>query len=319
MSAKPGTEVDALDLAIAARRGELGPREQQALEQALEASAALRTAYELGCDFDLASRIRPGDEALVARAAERGLTRGAGRRSRRLGLLGSLLAATLVIASAAAATRAVFVRHGTAQALLRPAPAPATAAKATVPVAHPGVAHSATASPAPPGEELEPPEVVPPAPPRATARAAREVSPAAAASSTPALADTPESLFERAGAARRAGALGTARALYLELQARFPGSSAARVSYVSLGKLLLAAGRAREADAAFTSYLGGGAGELREEALVGRADALFALGRTQEERSLRQELIRLHPTSVYASRARERVAEIDRAQAPNAP
>jgi hypothetical protein len=107
--------------------------------------------------------------------------------------------------------------------------------------------------------------------------------------------------------------------LYLELQTRFSGSTEARVSYVSLGKLLLAAGRANEANAAFASYLGGGAGELREEALVGRADALFALGRTREESSVRQELIRLYPSSVYASRARERVGQIEHSRGTESP
>jgi TolA-binding protein len=97
----------------------------------------------------------------------------------------------------------------------------------------------------------------------------------------------------------------------VQLEAHFPGSNEARVSRVSLGKLFLRAGRPSDAEAAFAQYLRSGAADLREEALVGRADALEALGRSTEERNTWQELVRGYPASVYTNRARGRIAEID--------
>ena len=341
MSVKPTRELDALDLAIEARRGALSPRDEPVFEQALGASAALRTAFEIGCDFDLASRIRPGDEALVARAAERALARGAERGSRRPKPIALLLAASLIIASAAAATRAVLNRREAAQSSPSAgaaAPLTAAPARAAVAPARSSAVSGSAASDAVAARErrAEPsaassdassslvhpalPSSAPAASssPRAGAHVSHEPEPPSSAAFEGA-GETPARLLERAGSARRSGALGTARSLYVELQTRFPGSNEARVSYVSLGKLLLAAGRARDAEAAFVSDLGGGAGELREEALVGRADALYALGRTREESSVRQELIRLYPSSVYARRARERVLEIEQSQRVGSP
>jgi hypothetical protein len=97
----------------------------------------------------------------------------------------------------------------------------------------------------------------------------------------------------------------------VELDATFPGSSEARVSRVSLGKLFLRAGRPSDAEAVFAQYLRSGAADLREEALVGRAEALMALGRYADERNIWQELVRGYPASVHANRARGRIAELD--------
>jgi TolA-binding protein len=157
-------------------------------------------------------------------------------------------------------------------------------------------------SPARPDASAPEPSAEAPAPQRPSATAG---------DGAPSLRQTPADLFKEAGAARRGGDLARARALYVELERQFPGSNEARVSRVSLGKLFLSAGSARDAEAAFAQYLRSGAADLREEALVGRADALMALGRSSEERSVRRELVRRYPASVYANRARERIAEID--------
>jgi TolA-binding protein len=316
MSGKPAPELDALDLVVRARRAELGTGERGALTQALATSATTRVAYEVGLALDVVSRVRPGDEALLARALAGAFSTRRPIRRRRMPRIAAALAATLALASAAAATRQVLVWRSEARrteparvTVVEPTAANRTAPRGrSFPVARPEEASTAraTAAKAANPPTSEPSSAVPVAL-LAPATTNRDGTPAPAPEATPA------SLFREAGAARRAGDLARARALYVELEGRFPGSNEARVSRVSLGKLFLSAGNAREADAAFGAYLRSSAADLREEALVGRADALMALGRSAEERSARQELLRSYPASVYANRARERIVEIDRA------
>jgi TolA-binding protein len=130
---------------------------------------------------------------------------------------------------------------------------------------------------------------------------------------------TASDLFRDANQARRAGDFELARAVYAELQAKHPSTDEASVSRVSLGKLLLAAGRAREAEQQFRSYLSTGRKNLEEEALLGRADALARLGESGEERRVWEALLRSHPSSVYATRARQRLGELDATGASQAP
>jgi TolA-binding protein len=121
---------------------------------------------------------------------------------------------------------------------------------------------------------------------------------------------TAAELFRDANAARRASDFALARELYGKLQTKYPSTDETSVSRVSLGKLLLTAGRAREADQQFKSYLATGRKNLEEEALVGRADALRRLGESGEERRVWEVLLRSHPSSVYATRARQRLDEL---------
>ena len=78
---------------------------------------------------------------------------------------------------------------------------------------------------------------------------------------------------------------------------------------ISLGKLLLAMGQASEAEALFTSYVASG-GTLQEEAMVGQAEALEQMGRTELERAAWQTLLQRYPSSVYAPRARQRLQRL---------
>jgi TolA-binding protein len=114
-------------------------------------------------------------------------------------------------------------------------------------------------------------------------------------------------LFRGANAARRGGDLGRARRLYSELIQRYPGSDEAGLAQVSLGKLLLAEGRSKEAEREFSQYLAGGQGQLVEEALVSQAQSLGRLKRAPEERAAWQRLLAAHPNSVYAAEAKERL------------
>lgn len=307
MSDKPEPRAEPLDLVIRARRGSLEAHERGALSQALATSATARLAHELGSDLDLVSRVQPGDEALIERALGEALTTRRGRRRSWRSLAFGLLAATLAIASAAAATRGMLAWRTGALGAARPAMV--IAAKRTPGTRAPAAAPSQAEAPVKASETSSASSPPPPAP----ALTSGESNSSVPARVERAAAPTAATLFQEAGLARRGGDLVRARALYLELEARFPTSKEASVSRVSLGKLLLSAGRARDAEAAFAGYLRSGATDLRAEALVGRADALLALGRSAEERSVREELLLRYPTSLYASRARERIAEIDRA------
>jgi TolA-binding protein len=308
MTGKPAPELEPLDLVVRARRGALSAPEREALEQALATSATVRAAYEAGSALDRVTRVRAGDEALLERAIQGALAQNLPMRRRRLPRVAALFAATLALASAAAATRQVLVWRSHA----RLAEAPSVA---RVEPAAPNRT-AAPRAPSPAARSAEPPlpEVTAPTPPRSTARPDTPLSPSRADTvivAEPAPPLTAASLFRDAGAARREGDLARARSLYAELERSFPTSDEARVSRVSLGKLYLSAGNAREAEASFAQYLRSGATALREEALVGRADALMTLGRSSEELTARNELVRRYPASVYANRARERIAEIE--------
>ena len=142
-----------------------------------------------------------------------------------------------------------------------------------------------------------------------TQRSAAQAPSQRASEPTERVFDSAESLFREANAARRAGDKAGARALYLRLERDFPASDEAHLAHVSLGNLLLSMGRPSEAEQQFASYLGGRAA-LAQEALVGRAQSLAALGRSDDERRVWQGLLHDYPSSVYAGRAKQRLAEL---------
>ena len=134
--------------------------------------------------------------------------------------------------------------------------------------------------------------------------------PAARSAPTLALDETAEALFRAANEARRARDLDAAAQAYRTLQARFPASKEAILSYLSLGDLALGRRQFAEALAQFDAYLGRGAAELGEEALLGKAKALAGLGRTAEERETWRALESRYPSSDYRWRARQRLEEL---------
>jgi len=258
-------------------------------------------AERLSRDFADERRVRAGDDELIVRAGMAALARPrTGSLGKRTALLVAI-AATLVVASAAAATSlwiatrpaSLFERTEQRQG----APSAGERGASARPLA---------ASPAPTTPAARAPEVEVPL----VELHAAPVAGGPKAATATAVEKTAASLFRDASAARRAGDLGRARSLYTELQSSFANSSEARVSRVSLGKLLLGAGHAEEAERQFRSYLALGGGDLGEEALVGRADALSRLGRSDDERRVWQELLERYPSSVYAPRARQRLGAL---------
>jgi TolA-binding protein len=294
--------VDLEDLSARTRRGSLSAAERRSFERALAADPSLRVAHQVGSDFDRAFAVRPGDDELIARVVDRVVraprSAAAGGRALKIGFI---LAATLAATSAGAALWKASQKPRQGSALLQHR-ADGSGLNRTAPRA-PAPAARAQDRPSDPA----PPEAAPP-------KAQESVPPLPAVERHDGSADTPEpvtakTLFRDANAARRDGDFGRATALYAELERRFPRSEEARLSHVSVGKLLLAQGNVVEADRHFATYLNGGAGALTEEALVGRAQSLRALGRGADERVVWQDLLRRFPASVYAQRARQRLAE----------
>jgi TolA-binding protein len=119
-------------------------------------------------------------------------------------------------------------------------------------------------------------------------------------------------LYARANEARRIGRDAEAAAGYRTLQRLFPTSTEALASHMSLGRMLL--DRRHDPSGAlveFDRYIASGSrGELREEALIGRARALGQLDRREDERGAWKALLREFPRSMYADQARERIAAL---------
>ncbi len=280
--------VDPEDLVVLARRGCLAEGEVMRLERALASSATLQVARQVGDDCDAEGAVQPGDEALVARVA--GGIVGAppvGRGWRRGRLAGVLAAAVLTGVGAAGAV--VWTAVGGGPAREAAAPVPAVSVPPAPVALEPRAGTSSVAS-------------------SAVASGSAAVAAASVRSAVPPMVDA-SSLFRQANAARSRGDVARAGALYQELQGRFPGSAEARLSHVSLGKLLLAGGNASAADAQFARYLAGG-GALQVEALVGRAECAARMGRVAEERQWWQRVRDRFPGSVYARRAAQRLAEL---------
>ena len=75
-----------------------------------------------------------------------------------------------------------------------------------------------------------------------------------------------------------------------------------------MGRLLLDRGDAGSALREFDRYLSEGSGILDEEALVGRALAFKAMGRSDEEVETWSRVLSKYPHSAYARQAKARLA-----------
>jgi TolA-binding protein len=139
--------------------------------------------------------------------------------------------------------------------------------------------------------------------PRATAR------PEATERPSPSRVESAQVMFSSANEARYRGDHAAARRLYRQLLQSYPASAEAAATRVALGRLELDSGHATEALVLYNAYLASG-GALREQALVGKARALGALGRTTEEANAWSTLMAEYPTSIHTDAARARVREL---------
>jgi len=116
-------------------------------------------------------------------------------------------------------------------------------------------------------------------------------------------------LFAQANVVRRSGDRAKAAELYRALVERFPRSAEAHEAEAALGHLLLGAGNASAALRYFDEYLYS-SGPLEEDVRVDRALAFNRLHRSSDEADAWSSLLRTHPGSVHADRARARLREL---------
>jgi TolA-binding protein len=112
---------------------------------------------------------------------------------------------------------------------------------------------------------------------------------------------TPAALFAESLSDRQQGRVEDAIAGFRALTRQFPDAAEAKVALVSLGDLLLGAGRAADALTAYEGYLARAPAEtLVPESLWGKVRALELLGRTREAEATRREIARRFPDFPYA-------------------
>jgi hypothetical protein len=276
-----------------ARSGALPPDAQATLDEHLRDCPVCASQMALAARFERDLASQPRDHLLYERAVEGAVARmqrspGAGRRGALPSWSRWAAAAALLIAGVTAAA-AVVGRRLALRATVHPAvPTTESPRPAPVPIQPPE---------APPAEAPAPPEHAPakvPASPRAAAHA-------------PAI--TAADLFEKGETLRREGHADAAIATYRRLQATFPDTAEARLSFAFGGQLLLKQGRAADALAQFDRHLDLD-GEVGEEALAGRATALEQLHRTSDAVAAWKKLLARYPRSIYAERARARLDQL---------
>lgn len=284
-----------LDLSARARRGEATDEELKRLRAALASSATLRTAHQMGADFDAALAVQAGDSALIDQVVKRALLqRGKPGRSRHLRASRTrwlALAAALSCSAGALAWWQVgtsTVAPPARSATLPVIPSSPPTLRASRSAASPSPSHSAT------------PSLLPPAP--------REPAPAAASPSS-AAEPSAEALFARANQARRAGRDVEAIELYRRLQRAHPASAEALTSRIALGRLLIAKGEHAQALVELDRHLLAG-GALAEEALLWKARVLRQMGDSDNERKTLRELLSRFPSTAYEYEAKSRLDQV---------
>ena len=298
------------DLSALSRRGMLSEVDELELVRTLADDPTLEAAHTVGLDLDRSTAVRAGDEARVARGADRALARVAASglspkpaSRKRPRQLAALLAAALISVSGVAAG----VWFGVVPARWFGSEKPdqrAIPAEEAAPATKKLVSKRQAEPPADPDDESSAlPAVESGADMAPRARPNRGGSEMTAAE-----------LFRAANVARHAADFSRAKRLYSELIQKHPTSEEASVARVSLGKLLLSKGDPTAAEKEFRQYLNGSRGQLAEEALVSRAHSLQKLGRTDAERVTWQELLADYPNTVYSAEAQARLGVLSRGE-----
>lgn len=295
-----------------ARHATLEPRDASLLER--HASECSACAMELRLIDDFASvPLDLGESDTVARLVDGALDRAdrtpvpaeevarhtqpASRSGLRVPLW--LAAAIVLLVASAGMAAGYFLGAGQTASERLDAPAPAPRA----PEPEPEVSQETAPTETVPEADHAAEEPVEASPPRR--RSKRAPTPV-----------TAQDLLSQASSARRQGEYESASELYRTLQRRFPTSREASVSHVALGRILLDDLRDPAGSLAqFDRYLRRAPrGSLALEARVGRAVALNRLGRGDEERRAWEDLVRRHPDSLHADRARQRIEALSPAR-----
>jgi tetratricopeptide (TPR) repeat protein len=119
-----------------------------------------------------------------------------------------------------------------------------------------------------------------------------------------------DALLTHAQEQLRDGKTRAAMRTYKRLVERFPASREAKAALVSMGRLALQHGEAKQALAHFDAYLAASAGPLVEEARYGRIRALRRLGRSTQELKSIEAFLADHGESIYAPRLKKRAEEL---------
>lgn len=278
-----------------ARRGGLAPEEHASLQRHVEGCSVCALQLSLAPRFERELAAQPRDPLLSERAVEGAIQRM--QRSPRVG-------GTRPLArwSRWAAVALLVFGVTAVAAVIRRTIAPRPEVQTPIP-------------------SVKPPAAVAPIRPVESPPAEAPVMPASSPPKVPASAHaaahpttTAEALFEHAEALRREGRAAAAIAIYRRLQATFPETAEAQLSFALAGQLLLRQGRPGDALAQFDRHLSWGRevgeGEVGEEALAGRATALEQLHRTSEAIAAWKTLLARYPRSVYAERARARLGQL---------
>ncbi len=319
------SELHPEEMLTAARQGTLDPRSRRDLMAHLTRCAACRMELALVNDIASEGRMQTRDGILLDEMVRRSLIEktprplelrsGFGRSSSSLRRVA--LPALCVLLGGGVATGMWSVGRDSLRG-----PTIESLPVARQPVRHRS-ARPAASAPAPylaplnaeEEKDLEPrpapTPVVVPAPATIRHHHARPSRPHVVAMAPAAPTVTAGDLFADANRARRSGDYSAAMAEYRKLSAQFPGSREEITGRMIVGELMLARHNPGEALKQFDSYLAASpTGTLAEEARVGRATALGALSRDGDERAAWQELLRKHPASVHAQRAKDRLNEL---------
>jgi hypothetical protein len=229
------------------------------------------------------------NERVVARAlAEVGRTRSTPLGLGRLPRWAFAAAALLLVAGVAGAAWIIHDLDG---------PTPASQAPGAL-------ARAVVALPARTTEKVEPHQ----SPPSVTVQEPAVAERAAAARPSPA-EPSASALFEQGTALRAQNKRAAAITVFGKLQRAYPESRESRLSYALVGTLLLEERRAAEALFQFDRHLAL-RGEAQQEALAGRASAYQQMGRATDEANAWRRLLAAHPQSIYATRAKQRLAAL---------
>lgn len=285
------SQLEPTDLLCRSRREELTADEQRRLNESLEYSLEVKLMSEILPELERESRVRPGDDLLLARISARVLS--SSRVSQRVPAkrraLSMILvaAAVLLVAGLAGAWLGGALQRRAPPPpsdLAKPKPKPVTTSRLSTPI---------TRAPIP----VVPPVPVPSASAsgRLGAREPRAVSPGSASE-----------LFARANLLRRQGRAGEAAVLYELLLELYPNSREVGPTRLALGKYL----QAKQPERALAQYraAAGAGGALRAEALWGISEIATSLGEPSISEQALADLLREFPDSPYAEVARARAS-----------
>jgi TolA-binding protein len=314
----------ACDLGGVFLRRAVSATERQLRDAHLSSCSECRMLARLGADLDPLGDLRPGDEAVVAAAAEAAISR-LGRvdwtvkRRATPGLLALVLWIGASAAAVAAGSQLVRLASYAAEGRIRDrigahrsrrgdvAPVPIRPLAQPPPIA----VAEAVRSPRPVSVAIVAAQE--PRAPSVTRTAGSIERLGFAEASAPLLVPTARQLLAAGTTARASGDRTGAVDFFRQLQDLHPGTAEARVALVSSGQLLLDAGDFAGAAAAFIAYRRQApAGALVEEALDGLARSFAGLQRFDDERQVWRELSIRFPRSAYLPRATQRLRGVAR-------